>query len=119
MIEGSSISKDVAKKVYKFSEDKKRILVFLDSNHTHQHVLKEIKLYSPLVSKGSYIVVFDTMVEDLSPQFLTNRPWDKHNNPKTAIREFLKTNHRFKVDNTLDTKLLITSCLGGYLKCIK
>ena len=119
MIEGSSVDSKVAKKVYEFAKDKKRIMVFLDSNHTHEHVLKELKTYSPLVTKGSYLIVFDTIIEDMPTDFFGKRSWSKGNNPKSAIHEFLKTNDRFKIDKTIENKLLITAAPSGYLKCIK
>lgn len=119
MIEGSSVDKKTIKEVYKLAKDRKKIMIVLDSFHTHKHVLKELKLYSPLVTKGSYLVVFDTMVEDMPEHFFTDRPWDRGNNPKTAVLEFLKTNKRFKIDRDMENKLLITSCPSGFLKCIK
>lgn len=119
MIEGSSTDADVLRKVYQLAADKSKVLVALDSNHTHEHVLKELELYSPLVTKDSYLVVFDTIVEDLPDDFFPDRPWSKGNNPKTAVREFLKTNDRFTVDREIESKLLITVAPDGYLKCIK
>ena len=119
MIEGSSIEKNTTKKVFEFAKDKKKIMLLLDSNHTHKHVSKELELYSPLVTKGSYVIVYDTMVEDMPKGFFKNRPWDKGNNPKTAVLEFLKKNNRFKIDKTFENKLLITSSPDGYLKCMK
>lgn len=119
MIEGSSIGANTVKKVYEFAKDKKKIMVLLDSNHTHDHVSKELELYSRLVTKGSYLIVFDTIVEDMPKGFFSNRPWDKGNNPKTAIREFLKNNKKFKIDKSIQDKILITSCPDGYLKCIR
>lgn len=119
MIEGSSIDKKTIKKIFKLSEGKKKILVLLDSFHTHSHVLKELKSYSPLVNKGSYLVVFDTVVEDMPKNSFPNRPWDKGNNPKTAVKEFLKKNNRFKIDANLEKKLMITSSPSGFLKCTK
>lgn len=119
MIEGSSISDDVVEQVYDIAKDKKRILVSLDSMHTYDHVLKEMELYAPLVTKGSYLVVFDTIIEDLPDGFFPNRPWGKGNNPKTAVLEFLNTSDRFVVDSEIETKLLITVAPSGYLKCIK
>lgn len=89
MIEGSSIDKIIVEKAYKLARGKKRVLLILDSNHTHEHVLKEMELYSPLVTKGSYMIVFDTVIEDMSkPSKLLNnkRPWGKGNNPKTAVK---------------------------------
>ena len=119
MIEGSSIDEDIAKQVHDFAKDKKRILVLLDSMHTHDHVLKELQLYSPLVTKGSYLVVFDTIIEDMPEDFFPHRPWGKGNNPKTAVEEFLKPNDRFVIDKEIENKLLITIAPDGYLKCIK
>lgn len=119
MIQGSSIDENIAKQVYDFAKDKKRILVLLDSMHTHDHVLKELQLYSPLVTKGSYLVVFDTIIEDMPDDFFPDRPWGRGNNPKTAVWEFLKNNDRFVVDKEIEHKLLITVAPDGYLKCIK
>lgn len=119
MIEGSSIDEKIAEQVYVFSKGKKRIMVFLDSMHTHEHVLKEMKLYSPLVTKGSYLVVFDTIIEDMPDDFFPNRFWGKGNNPKTAVREFLKKDDRFEIDKNMQYKLLITVAPDGFLKCVK
>jgi cephalosporin hydroxylase len=119
MIQGSSIEQSIIQRVYSFSKGKKRILVVLDSNHTHTHVLKELKLYSPLVKKGSYLIVFDTAIEYLPEGSILNRPWGKGNNPGTAVREFLKANKRFKIDKDMPDKLIITGAPDGYLKCVK
>jgi len=119
MIEGSSIDKEIVKQVYNFAQDKRRVLVVLDSNHTHDHVLKELELYSPLVTKDSYLVVFDTAVEDMPEDFFPDRPWGKGDNPKTAVWEFLKTNKRFEIDKNMEAKLLITVAPDGYLKCVE
>lgn len=119
MLQGSSIDDNVIKQVKKFAENKKRVLVCLDSLHTHDHVLKELVIYSPLVTKGSYLVVFDTIIEDMPKGFYSDRPWDKGNNPKTAVWEFLKTSDRFEIDKGIENKLLITVAPDGYLKCIK
>ena len=118
MIEGSSTDKETAGQVYDFAKGKKNILVCLDSMHTHDHVLKELELYSPLVTKGSYLVVFDTIIEDMPAGSFPDRPWDKGNNPKTAVWEFLKNNDRFEVDRTIENKLLITVAPDGYLRCV-
>lgn len=119
MIEGSSIDEKIAEQVYDFAKSRKRVMVFLDSMHTHDHVLKELQLYSPLVTKGSYLVVFDTIIEDMPEDFFPHRPWGKGNNPKTAVEEFLKPNDRFVIDKEIENKLLITIAPDGYLKCIK
>lgn len=119
MIEGSSVDGHVVKRVYEIAREKKRVLVVLDSLHTHTHVLKELEAYSPLVRKGSYIVVFDTVIEDMPPGYFTERPWDKGNNPKTAVWEFLRGNQRFAIDKEIENKLLISVAPEGYLKCVK
>jgi len=118
MIEGSSIDEEIVRQVYDFANNKKQVLILLDSMHTHDHVLKELLLYSPLVTKGSYLVVFDTIIEDMPEDFFPDRPWGKGNNPKTAVWEFLKTNDRFVVDKEIENKLLITVAPDGYLKCV-
>ena len=119
MIEGSSIEKSVIEKVRKYAQGKKRVLVCLDSLHTQNHVLQELEVYSPLVTKGSYCVVFDTIVEDLPYEYSADRPWGKGNNPKTAVWEFLKKNDRFVIDKKIENKLLITAAPDGYLNCVK
>ena len=119
MIQGSSTDPEVAKKVYALAKDKKKILVVLDSFHTHDHVLKELELYSPLVSPESYLVVFDTIIEDLPENYFPDRSWGKGNNPKTAVWKFLKKNDRFVIDKEIENKLLITVAPDGYLKCVK
>ena len=119
MIQGSSVDETVAQKVYEIARSRKRVLVVLDSSHTHEHVRRELELYSRLVTKGSYLVVFDTVVEDMPAGFFHDRPWGKGNNPKTAVMEFLKTNRRFEIDREIENKLLITVAPSGYLKCIE
>jgi cephalosporin hydroxylase len=117
MIEGSSISDETFKQVQQHASGKETIIVSLDSNHTHEHVLQELLLYAPLVSKNSYIIVFDTIVENLPEGYFSQkRPWSISNNPKTAVNEFLKTNKDFEIDTSIDNKLLISVAPGGYLK---
>jgi cephalosporin hydroxylase len=115
LLEGSSISEEIIKKVKKIAENKKSIMVLLDSNHTHAHVLKELELYAPLVSKGSYMVVFDTIIEDLPENFVKDRDWGKENNPKTAVWEFLQKHKEFEIDVDIQSKLLITTAPDGFL----
>jgi len=119
MIQGSSISDEIVSKVKDFAKDYKTVMVVLDSNHTHEHVLKELEHYSPLVSKDSYCVVFDTVVEDMPEGSFPDRPWDKGDNPKTAVWEFLESNERFEIDKDIQNKLLITVAPDGYLKCVR
>lgn len=119
MIQGSSIDDEIVRQVREFAKDKKRVLVILDSDHTHHHVLRELELYSSLVKQGSYLVVFDTVIEDLPDDLYPDRPWRKGNNPKSAVWEFLQSNDRFVVDADLVSKLLITVAPDGYLRCVK
>jgi cephalosporin hydroxylase len=118
MIQGSSIAPEIVAQIKAIAADYSRILVCLDSNHTHEHVLEELKAYAPLVSKGSYCVVFDTIVEDLPPEMFADRPWAPGNSPKTAVRQFLKTHPEFQIDDAVDKKLLISVAPGGFLRRI-
>jgi cephalosporin hydroxylase len=119
LLEGSSTDEVIVQKVQDLVKDRGRVMVILDSNHTHAHVMKELQSYSPFVTKGSYLVVFDTITEELPADSCPDRPWGKGNNPKTAVLEFLKTNDRFVIDRNPETKALITMAPGGYLKCVK
>ena len=117
LIEGSSVAPEVVAQVRARAEGKKKVLVCLDSNHTHEHVLAELNAYGGLVSVGSYCIVFDTFVEDMPDDFVwTDRPWGKGNNPKTAVWEWLKTHPEFEIDHSMDDKLLITSAPDGFLR---
>ena len=116
MIEGSSLSPEIIKQVEEEAKNYKRILIFLDSNHTHEHVLAELEAYAQLTSINSYCVVFDTWVEDLPIDMFTNRPWGPGDNPKTAVWEYLKTHPEFEIDKNIQNKLLITAAPDGYLK---
>ena len=118
MIQGSSIAPEVVAQVHEIAKGYKRILVSLDSNHTHDHVLAELQAYAPLTSVGSYCVVFDTIVEDMPPTLSSDRPWGPGNNPKTAVWEYLKSHPEFQIDSDIHHKLLITVAPDGYLKKI-
>ena len=130
MIQGSSIDPEIVNRVREVARNKEKILVVLDSNHTHEHVLAELEAYAPLTSPGSYCVVFDTAIEDLPDELFSDRPWGRGNNPKTAVWEYL---HRLnnegrdandgsrlmlEIDKTIETKLLITVAPNGYLRRI-
>ena len=116
MLEGSSLSQEIINKVTAIAKNKKTVLVSLDSNHTHDHVLQELNLYAPFVTPGSWLVVFDTIVEHMPDDYLPGRPWKKGDNPKTAVDAFLKNNHNFIIQQDMDRKLLISVAPGGYLK---
>lgn len=116
MIEGSSISADIIEQVRQFAKAKSRVLVCLDSNHTHDHVLAELRAYAPLVTPGSYVVVFDTIVEDLPADGFANRPWGRGNNPKTAVHQFLKENSEFEIVCAVHDKLQISVAPDGFLR---
>lgn len=119
MIQGSSIAPEVIAQTRAKAAEKKRILIFLDSNHTHDHVLSELEAYAAMTSIGSYCVVFDTVVEDMPKEMFPDRPWGPGNSPKTAVREFLNTHPEFEIDNSIQHKLLITVAPDGYLKRVK
>lgn len=119
LIQGSSIEPQIVAQVVEKTKGKKRILVCLDSNHTHEHVLAELKAYAPLTSVESYCVVFDTVVEDMPKELSGDRPWGPGDNPKTAVWEYLKTHSEFEIDKSIQNKLLITVAPDGYLKRVK
>lgn len=128
MIEGNSIAPETIEQVHRYASDYKRVFVSMDSNHTHDHVLAELEAYAPLTSRECYCVVFDTIIEDLPESMYPDRPWDRGNNPKTAVREYLRrlkeegrtaadgTPLRLEIESAIDNKLLITVAPGGYLK---
>jgi cephalosporin hydroxylase len=116
MIQGSSVAPEIIAQVHTVAAKYSRVMVCLDSNHTHTHVLAELNAYAPLTSKGSYCVVFDTIVSDLPKEMFSDRPWGPGNNPKTAVREYLKDHPEFEIDKKVENKLLITVAPGGYLR---
>lgn len=116
MIEGSSVSPDVVFQVNEISKGFSSVLVCLDSNHTHEHVLAELMAYAPLTSMGSYCVVFDTLIEDMPSDLFPNRPWGPGDNPKTAVWEFLRSHPEFEIDRSVQYKLLITAAPDGFLR---
>ena len=116
MIQGSSIAQDIITQVHEYSKNYKKILISLDSNHTHDHVLSELEAYAPLTSVDSYCVVFDSIIEDLPADMFPDRPWGPGDNPKTAVWEYLKTHNEFEIDKSIQNKLLITVAPDGYLK---
>jgi len=128
LIQGSSIDSSIVENIRKRASNKQRVLVMLDSNHTHEHVLAELEAYAPLVSIGSYCVVFDTIIEDVPGHYHAAKPWSKGNNPKTAVRSYLEKLSReptkatdgnvlaFEIDKTIENKLLITVAPDGYLR---
>ncbi|HET9641865.1 MAG TPA: cephalosporin hydroxylase family protein [Burkholderiaceae bacterium] len=119
MIEGSSIDPQIVEQVRRESSGRERVLVFLDSNHTHDHVLAELQAYAPLVTPGSYCVVFDTVIEDMPSEMFPDRPWGPGNNPKTAVHEYLKSHPEFEIDHEMDNKLLVSVAPEGFLKRVR
>jgi len=116
MLQGSSISPEIVKQVREIAKACERVLVCLDSNHTHDHVLAELEAYAPLVSVGSYCVVFDTLIEDMPGEMFSDRPWGPGNNAKTAVWEYLETHPEFRIDKDIQHKLQITVAPDGYLR---
>lgn len=119
MFQGSSIDDEMISRVHEFAKKGKKILICLDSNHTHEHVLAELRAYASLTSVGSYCAVFDTIIEDMPEDSFDDRPWGRGNNAKTAVWEFLKEDDSFKIDKDIENKILITVAPDGYLKKIK
>ena len=119
LLQGSSVGPDIVAKVRSEAAGKRKVLVFLDSNHTHDHVLAELEAYADLTSVGSYCVVFDTVIEDMPASMFPDRPWGPGNNPKTAAAQFLRSHPEFEIDDTMDNKLLISVAPKGYLKRVR
>lgn len=119
MIQGSSIAPEIIAQVHDIARGHERVLVCLDSNHTHEHVLAELEAYAPLTSKGSYCVVFDTIIEDMPAEMFPDRPWGPGNNPKTAVWQWLKAHPEFEIDKSIENKLLISVAPDGYLKKVR
>ena len=115
MLEGSSIDSEIIERVKELASNYSNIMILLDSNHTHDHVLAELNAYAQLTSSGSYCVVFDTVIEDMPDSYFSDRPWGKGNNPKTAVLEFLSKNSEFEVDKEIENKLGITVAPNGFL----
>jgi cephalosporin hydroxylase len=118
LLEGSSVAPQTIAQVHEIAKGK-RVVVVLDSNHTHEHVLAELRAYAPLVCEGGYCVVMDTIVEDLPASFFPDRPWGPGDNPKTAVQQYLKETDAFEIDRDIEAKLLITVCPSGYLKRVR
>ena len=119
LIQGSSVSPDIVAEVKARTVGKERVMVCLDSNHTHEHVLAELTAYAPLVTIGSYCIVFDTIVEDMPAEIIKDRPWSPGNNPKTAVREYLTAHSEFEIDSRIDNTFLLSVAPSGYLKRVK
>ncbi len=119
MIQGSSVAADTIRRVRTIASQYSRVMVCLDSNHTHDHVLAELEAYAPLTSIGSYCVVYDTMVEDMPKEMFLDRPWGPGDNPKTAVWEYLKTHDQFQIDRTFPDRYQITVAPDGFLKRVR
>jgi cephalosporin hydroxylase len=119
MLEGDSTSPEIVNQIREIAQKKSKVMVFLDSLHTHEHVLKELELYSPMVSVGSFLVLPDTFIEFFPKGYYADRPWDVGNNPMTALREFMAKHDNFVIDREKADKLMITEAFDGYLKKIK
>lgn len=128
LLQGSSVAPQIVSQIKKIAAGYNRVMIFLDSNHTHDHVLEELEHYAPLTSKGSYCVVWDTGVEDLPDDMCADRPWGKGNNPKTAVWEYMKRLSDegrtaadggeliFNYDKTIENKIMITASADGFLR---
>jgi len=119
MLEGSSIAPEIVGQVRALAAGRKTVLVCLDSNHTHAHVLAELEAYASLTTPGSYCVVFDTLVDDMPKSFYPDRPWGPGDNPKSAVRAFLASHPEFEPDRSIDHKLLVSVAPEGYLRRLR
>lgn len=130
MLEGSSISSSTYAAAVEKARGRSKIMVLLDSNHTHEHVLAELQLYAPLVSVGSYCVVYDTIIADMPADAFPDRPWTADRNPKSAVHAYLQQLQAeggkgadgrdlvFEIDRAAENQLLITVAPDGFLRRI-
>jgi cephalosporin hydroxylase len=119
VIDGSSIDPDVIRRVQSIAEHHQRVMVILDSLHTHEHVLEELRQYSRFVRIGGPLIVFGTSVGRLNPDLDLNRSWNVEQNPASALREFMLENHKFEIDHEVNDKLLLTDAPDGYLRRVR
>lgn len=119
MISGSSLDSAIIDRVHTAAAGRQRVMVCLDSNHTHEHVLAELQAYAQLTTVDSYCVVFDTMVEDIPGEMYPDRPWGPGDNPKTAVLEYLRSHPEFEADRAIEDKLLVTVAPNGYLRRVR
>jgi cephalosporin hydroxylase len=119
ILNGSSTDESIIKQVHEYSKNFNNIMVFLDSDHRCKHVLEELNNYASLVTIGNYCIVGDTIVEYMPEGAYVSRGWGRGNNPKNAVDLYLKENDLFEIDETIQNKLLITSCINGFLKRVK
>lgn len=118
VFKGSSVNETLFNKRVLPRVNGRSVFVVLDSNHTHDHVLAELKLYAPLVPRDSYIVVMDTAIEFYGHLDKNqDRPWGKGNNPWTAVKAFMAgDNHGFIYDKEVEMQALLTAAPDGWLR---
>jgi len=111
-LKGSSTSEEIVGRIEKLVKEYEKVLVILDSDHHEKHVLNELRIYSRFVTKGSYLIVEDTVLNGhpVEPQYGPG--------PMEAVEKFLKENKNFIVDNKRE-KLYVTFNPSGYLKKIR
>lgn len=119
LVAGSSVERGTVEIIRNIIGESKKVLVILDSHHTHDHVLKELNIYSEFISCGNYLICADTVVEDLPVQTHRKREWGPGNSPKTALNDFLALNSRFEIDYELENKLLFSCNPGGYIRAVR
>lgn len=119
LLEGSSVAPEIVRQVESAADGKQCVMVVLDSNHTHDHVQQELACYADMVTPGSYLIVFDSIIEDMPESFSSDRPWGPGNNPKTAVHQFLAANRNFEIDREIQDKLQITVAPDGYLRRVQ
>ncbi len=118
LIKGSSTDESIVESIRSSITPEDRVMVILDSNHSHQHVLDELRIYAPMVTQGQHMIVSDTIVETIPSHDERPREWGKGNNPATAVWAYLEESDRFEVDEMVDKRLLMGFTPGGYLRCV-
>ena len=121
LIEGPSTDPETIARVRETIPDGASVMVILDSDHSYDHVLDELRVYGPLVTPGQFLVVADTLLGRLTPEQTPKARadvWEPGNEPLSALREYMRETDRFSIDEAINGKLILSSSPGGYLRCL-
>ncbi len=117
LISGDSKAPRVVAQVEAAIAGESKVLVVLDSDHSREHVLAELRAYSRFVPVGGYLIAMDTICHDLWDVPGGARDW-RENNPLRAVEGFLREHPQFEADLSRQ-RLLVTYSPGGFLKRVR
>jgi cephalosporin hydroxylase len=122
LIEGSSIAAETLAAVRAAIPSGAAVMVCLDSDHSREHVLAELRAYGELVTPGQYLIVSDTLLGRMTPEqtpTARSQVWLPGNEPLAAVDAYLAETDRFEADPVVNGKLIFSSSPGGYLKRVR